>query len=103
MHAIDRLPLPALLAVLALGGCAEPLIHQRALGALHTKAAATCKATPAQCVALAPCSFEVRQALRGWQSVNAALAKGEDGAAQTADALISEGTARLTCVSAGVK
>ena len=103
MHAIDRLRLSALLAVLALGGCAEPLVHQRGLAALHTRAASTCRATPAQCVALAPCSNELRQGLSAWQAVSLAVAQGGDGAAPLANALIAEGTARVTCLTVGGK
>jgi len=92
-----------LLAPLALAGCAAPLVHQRNLAALHTRAASTCRAKPAQCVALAPCSFELRQGLSAWQGVSAAIAQGEDGAAPLANALIAEGTARVTCLAQGVK
>ena len=103
MHAIDRLRLSALLAPLALVGCAEPLVHMRGLAALHTKAVSTCRATPAQCAALTLCSTELRQGLSAWQGLSAAVAQGGDGAAPLANALIAEGTARVTCLTVGVK
>ena len=91
----------ALLA-LALGGCAEPLVHQRGLGAMHTAATAQCKATPATCAPLQVCATGLRAAMATWQSVSAAIAQGDDELelARTADALVSEGTARAACLIA---
>ena len=98
---IDRLPLPVLLA-LALGGCAEPLVHQRALGALHTAAAQQCRVTPATCAPLQVCTDGLRASMATWQSVSAAIAQGDDELelARVADALMSEGTARAACLIA---
>lgn len=101
MHAIDRLPLPALL-VLALCGCAEPLVHQRALGTMHTAAAQQCKAAPQVCAPLQVCTDGLRAAMATWRGVTEAIAKGDDETelARTADALVSEGTARAACLVA---
>lgn len=90
------------LLVLALVGCAEPLVHQRALGTLHTAATAQCKATPATCAPLQVCTDGLRGAMTAWQSVSVAIAQGDDELelARTADALVSEGTARAACLIA---
>jgi len=90
------------LAPLALAGCAEPLVHQRGLAALHTAATAQCKATPATCAPLQVCTTGLRGAMSAWQSVSEAIAAGDDETelARTADALVSEGTARAACLIA---
>ena len=90
------------LLVLALVGCAEPLVHQRALGTMHTQAAQQCKATPATCAAVKPCTDGLRAAMATWRGVSAAIAAGDDETelARTADALVSEGTARAACLVA---
>ena len=91
------------LALLALVNCADPLQHQRGVSRLHSQAATACKAAPARCGALDPCAKELRTALGTWQKVNEARARGEDGAPETADALVQEGTARTSCLAAGVR
>ena len=87
---------------LVLPGCAEPLVHQRGLAALHTQAAQQCKATPASCAPLQVCAAGLRASMTAWQSVSTAIAAGDDETelARTADALISEGTARAACLVA---
>ena len=90
------------LALLAIFGCAEPLVHQRGLAALHTQAAQQCRATPATCAPLQVCATGLRGAMSAWQSVSAAIAAGDDETelARVADALVSEGTARAACLIA---
>ena len=90
------------LAPLALACCAEPLVHQRALSAMHTAATAQCKAAPATCAAVKPCAEGLRGAMTAWQGVSEAVTKGDDETelARTADALVSEGTARAVCLVA---
>ena len=91
----------ALLA-LALCGCAEPLVHMRTLGTMHTAAAQQCRVTPATCAPLQVCATGLRAAMATWQGVSEAIAKGDDELelARTADALVSEGTARAACLIA---
>ena len=90
------------LLVLAIFGCAEPLVHLRALGTMHTQAAQQCKATPATCAPLQVCTDGLRAAMATWRGVSAAIAAGDDELelARTADALVSEGTARAACLIA---
>ena len=87
---------------LLLIGCAEPLVHQRALGTLHTQITQQCKATPATCAAVKPCADGLRGAMTAWQGVSEAITKGDDEQelSRLADALVSEGTARGVCVVA---
>lgn len=82
--------------------CADPLVHLRTLGTMHTAAAQQCKAVPATCGLLQPCTDGLRAAMATWQSVSAAIAQGDDQLelARVADALMSEGTARTTCLIA---
>lgn len=89
-----------LLPLLLLVGCAEPLRHQETLGALHTKYASQCKAVPKTCAVLQPCTDGLTRAIGAWQGVTEAVAKGNEtlASARTADALISEGTARGACL-----
>ena len=96
------LMLALLVLELALCGCAEPLVHMRTLSTMHTTAAQQCRATPATCTAVKPCTDGLRGAMSAWQSVSEAIAKGDDGTelARTADALVSEGTARAACLIA---
>ena len=90
-----------LLPLLLLVGCAEPLRHQETLGALHTKYANQCKAAPQTCAILQPCAAGLTRAIATWQGVTEATAKGDAtlASARTADALISEGTARGACIA----
>ena len=90
------------LALALCGGCAEPLVHMRALGTLHTAATAQCKATSATCAASELCATGLRGAMTAWQGVSAAIAQGDDELelARTADALVSEGTTRAACLVA---
>lgn len=92
-----------ILPFLLLIGCAEPLVHQRALGQIHTKAAAVCHTKVLTCAALEPCSQAVRQALAAWQAVSEAVSRGADESVVTADALVSDGVARALCARQGVK
>ena len=89
-----------LLPLLLLVGCAEPLRHQETLGALHTKYASQCKAAPQTCAVLQSCTDGLTRAIGAWQGVTEAVAKGNEtlASARTADALISEGTARGACL-----
>lgn len=91
-----------LIPVLLLFGCTEPLVHQRALGTMHTQITQRCKTEPATCVAVKPCAEGLRGAISAWQGVSAAVAQGDDELElrRTADALISEGTARGVCIVA---
>ena len=68
----------AVVLLLALCGCAAPLVHQQRLAALHSRAAAACKTQVLTCAALMPCSQAVRTALSDWQAVSAAASKGDD-------------------------
>lgn len=90
------------LAPLALVGCAEPLVHMRGLAALHTAAAQQCKAAPQVCAPLQVCTDGLRAAMATWRGVTEAIAKGDDETelARTADAMMSEGTARAACLIA---
>lgn len=92
-----------ILPFLLLIGCAEPLVHQRALGQIHTKAAAVCHTKVLTCAALEPCSQAVRKALSAWQAVSEAVSRGADESVVTADALVSDGVARALCARQGVK
>ena len=96
------LMLALLVPELTLVGCAEPLVHMRTLGTMHTAAAQQCKATPATCAPLQVCTTGLRGAMSAWQSVSAAIAQGDDELelARVADALVSEGTARAACLIA---
>lgn len=89
-----------LLPLLLLVGCAEPLRHQETLGALHTKYVSQCKAAPKTCAVLQSCTDGLTRAIGAWQGVTEAVAKGNEtlASARTADALISEGTARGACL-----
>ena len=93
-----KILLPSLLLLL---GCAEPLRHQETLGALHTRYAEQCKASPPVCAVLQPCTDGLTRAISVWQGVTEATAKGDAtlASARTADALISEGTARGACIA----
>lgn len=93
-----KILLPSLLLLL---GCAEPLRHQETLGALHTRYAEQCKASPQVCAVLQPCTDGLTRAISVWQGVTEATAKGDTtlASARTADALISEGAARGACIA----
>ena len=92
----------SLVSLVLMLGCAEPLVHQRGLAALHTQAAQQCRATPATCAPLQVCTDGLRAAMATWRGVSAAIAAGDDETelARTADALVSEGTARAACLIA---
>jgi hypothetical protein len=83
------------LAILFIAACAQPLREQRKLAVLHTKAAARCKAQPATCQKLAPCSEATRRAMAGWQEVLLARAKRD----ATGEAMLSA-TVAVTQVEA---
>ena len=91
-----------ILPFILLVGCAEPLVHQRALGTLHTSVAQQCKTTPATCAAVKPCAEGLRGAIAAWQGVSVAITQGDNELEMTrmADALVSEGAARGVCVVA---
>ncbi len=91
-----------ILPFLLLVGCAEPLVHQRALGTLHTQITQQCKATPATCAVVNPCAEGLRGAMAASQGVSAAITQGDDELemSRMASALVSEGTARGVCVVA---
>ena len=99
-HDVAASPIPSrmklfLLAILLLGACAQPLREQRRLAALHTKAAVRCKAQPATCARLAPCSEATRRAMAGWQEVLVARSKRD----ATGEAMLSA-TVAVTQVEA---
>ena len=80
-----KILLPSLLLLL---GCAEPLRHQETLGALHTRYAEQCKASPPVCAVLQPCTDGLTRAISVWQGVTEATAKGD---ATLASARTAEG------------
>lgn len=93
----------AAFALALAAGCADPLQHQRGVAKLHAAAAAACVAAPPRCAALNSCAAGLRASLERWRATSAAVVAGGDGAAETAEALVSEGLARTACLKAGVR
>ena len=92
----------ALLTILVLSGCAEPIRHQRALRLMHHAAYLQCR-DHSRCRDVEPCSRAIVGSIRGWQDAGEAMADGKDYAVPVADALISEGETRKTCAVQGIK
>ena len=92
----------AAVLLLCLSGCAEPIRHQRALRVLHRQAYVQCR-DHSRCREVEPCSRGLVSAIRLWQDAGEAIADAKDTTVPVADALISEGETRRTCVVVGIK
>lgn len=95
--------LSLLCLTLALSGCVSVVPRQRAMVVLSAKARAACVAQPDRCEALRPCSRETHDSIVAWTAYSSAVAKDMDETDPLANALIVEGSARLTCATVGVK
>ena len=79
--------------------CAQPVVRQRELGAIHTKATHKCRAEPTECHKMMLCGDAVRKALADWQAVSVARSKLDDAGEVAALALaeVSDREARALC------
>lgn len=79
--------------------CAQPVVKQRELGQIHTKATHKCKSEPTECHKMMMCGDAVRAALRDWQAVSVARSKLDDAGEVAALALaqVSDREARALC------
>ena len=90
-----------LLLCLTIAACAQPVVRQRELGAIHTKATVKCKSEPTECHKMMMCGDATRKALADWQAVSVARAKLDDAGEVAALALaeVSDREARALCTN----
>ena len=90
-----------LLLCLTIAACAQPVVRQRELGAIHTKATVKCKSEPTECHKMMMCGDAVRKALADWQAVSVARSKLDDAGEVAALALaeVSDREARALCTN----
>ena len=89
-----------LIAILTIG-CAQPVVRQRELGAIHSRATVKCKSEPTECHKMMLCGDAVRKALADWQAVSVARSKLDDAGEVAALALaeVSDREARALCTN----
>ena len=90
-----------LLLCLTIAACAQPVVRQRELGAIHTKATRKCKSEPTECHKMMMCGDATRKALADWQAVSVARSKLDDAGEVAALALaeVSDREARALCTN----
>jgi hypothetical protein len=79
--------------------CAQPVVRQRELGAIHSRATIKCKSEPTECHKMMLCGDATRKALADWQAVSVARSKLDDAGEVAALALaeVSDREARALC------
>jgi len=81
--------------------CAQPVVRQRELGAIHSRATIKCKSEPTECHKMMLCGDATRKALADWQAVSVARSKLDDAGEVAALALaeVSDREARALCTN----